>query len=221
MPTERQGRATPQGAGFLIVEDDELVAKWLVRVFSGYRPTTRVGTVRDARAIVADTAQALLAIVSDVHLPDGSGLDVVRFAREQRPAISVLVLTSSTQPKVVNGSFLLGASFLSKPTTEESLDVFARKAIAAEGVDDARVLGVLERVAEEWSLTDREAELLTLAVSDRARSDLAGALGVSENTTKTQVKNLLRKAAARNLDHVVRMVLRRALAPDASTPDRD
>ncbi len=209
---ERGGGDKP--AGFLIVEDDEQVAKWLVRVFSSFRPTVRVGNIRSAREAISELAKPLIAIVSDVNLPDGSGLDVVRYAREERPSIAVLVLTSSTQPRVVNNSFLLGASFLSKPTTEESLQVFARKAIAAEGVDDTRVLRVLERVAEEWSLTDRESELLTLAVTDRPRGDLAAALGVSENTAKTQIKNLLRKSSARNLDHVVRVVLRRALTPE-------
>jgi len=214
--SEPRGPRDNATAGFLVVEDDEAVAKWLVRVFSPFRPTTRAATIQAARDVIAETSKPLVAIVSDVNLPDGSGLDVVRFAREKRPAISVLVLTSSTQPKVVNNSFLLGASFLSKPTTEESLAVFARKAIAAEGVGDERVLAVLERVTEEWSLTDREAVLLTLAVSDRPRAELAAALGVSENTAKSQVKNLLRKSATHNLDHVVRIVLRRALARDGA-----
>lgn len=209
---ERRVTTTPPG--FLVVEDDEQVARWLVRVFSAFRPTTHASRVEEARKRLADPNLSLVGVCSDVNLPDGSGLDVVRYAREQRPAVAVLVLTSLTQPRVVNNSFLLGASFLTKPTTEESLGVFARKAIAAEGVDDARVLTVLQRVADEWSLTDREAELLTLAVSDRPRGDIASALGVTENTAKTQVKNLLRKAGARNLDHVVRIVLRRALSPD-------
>ncbi len=160
MVAGRQTNDRPPAAGFLIVEDDDLVAKWLVRVFGGFRPALHTPNVREAREVIADVAKPLVAIVSDINLPDGSGLDVVRFAREKRQGVPVLVLTSSVQPKVVNNSFLLGASFLSKPTTEESLTVFARKALAAEGVNDKRVLEALERVADEWSLTDREAELL-------------------------------------------------------------
>lgn len=201
----------PAPASFLVVEDDELVARWLVRAFTRFRPVVRVANVADARARLADPELRLVALCTDVNLPDGSGIDVLRAAREAHPRLAALVLTASTIPKVVNGSFLLGASFLTKPTTEESLDTFARRALACEQVEDNRVLRVLETVASEWALSDREVELLGLSVADRPRDQLAAALGVTENTTKSQVKNLLRKAAARNLDHAVIIVLKRAL----------
>lgn len=196
---------------FLVVEDDPMVARWLVRAFSRFRPVVHAGTVTQARAELAKPDLHLVALCTDVNLPDGSGLDVLRATRELHPRVPALVLTASTQPRVVNNSFLLGASFLSKPTTEESLDTFARRALACELVDDNRVLRVIEEVAHEWALSDREVELLGLAVADRPRDELADALGVTENTTKTQVKSLLKKSSAKNLDHLVRIVLKRAL----------
>ena len=200
---------------FLVVEDDEMVARWLVRAFSRFRPVVRAATVAQAREKLADPALKLVALCTDVNLPDGSGLDVLRATREAHPRVPALVLTANTQPKVVNNSFLLGASFLSKPTTEESLETFARRALACEGVDDSNVLRVIEQVAHEWSLSDREVELLGLAVADRPREEIADAMGVSENTAKTQVKSLLKKSAAKNLDHLVRIILKRALSGSA------
>lgn len=197
--------------GFLVVEDDDLVARWLVRAFSKFRPVQRAASVAEGRTRLADPTLKLLALCTDINLPDGLGLDVLRTAKELHPRISALVLTANTQPKIVNNSFLLGASFLTKPTTEESLETFARRALACEGVEDTRVLHVVEAVATEWSLSDREVELLGLAVADRPRDELADALGVTENTTKTQVKNLLRKSNTKNLDHLVRVILKRAL----------
>lgn len=202
---------TDSPPSFLIVEDDELVARWLMRAFGKFRPSVWAANVAQARERLADPNLKLVALCTDVNLPDGSGMDVLRTAREAHPRLAALVLTANTVPKVVNRSFLLGASFLSKPTTEESLETFARRALACEAVEDDRVLRVVEAVAHEWSLSDREVELLGLAVADRPRDELADALGVTENTTKTQVKNLLRKSGARNLDHLVRVVLKRAL----------
>lgn len=196
----------------LVVEDEDMVARWLVRVFSKFRPVVRAATVADARVKLGDPSLRLVALCTDVNLPDGSGLDVLRATREAHPRIAALVLTGSTIPRVVNNSFLLGASFLSKPTTEESLETFARRAIACEAVGDSNVLRVIETVANEWALSDREVQLLGLAVADRPRDELADALGVSENTTKSQVKSLLKKSAAKNLDQLVRIVLKRALA---------
>lgn len=200
--------------GFLVVEDDDLVARWLVRAFERFRKVTRAASVTEGRALLEDKTRTWVAVVTDIGLPDGTGLDIVRTARAEHPMISVLVLTASTVPKVVNNSFLLGASFLSKPTTEESLQMFANRALAASRVQDRRVFRVMEAAATEWSLTDREVELLSLALGDRERNELADALGVSENTAKTQVKNLLRKSGARNLDHLAIVILKRALNAD-------
>ncbi len=204
--------STERRPGFLVVEDDEHVARWLTRVFSSFRPATHVGTVREARTFIAAINYRLAAVVTDINLPDGSGFDVVRMTREHRPSMSVLVLTSSVQPKVVNTSFLLGASFLTKPTTEESLSTFARKALAMERVADVRVVAALERFVEEWALSEREAELLAHAVADKPRAELASTLGVSENTAKSHVRRLLQKSGTTDLEHVVRLVLRRALS---------
>lgn len=196
---------------FLVVEDDELVALWLRRAFAKFRPVTVASTVAAATATLLEPNREWSALVVDIGLPDGSGLEVVRVARATVPSIAVLVLTGSTQPKVVNGSFLLGASFLRKPTTADSLELFARRAIALERVKDSRILRVVDNVATEWGLTDREAEVLGLATGDTPRSELADVLGVTENTAKAHVKSLLRKSAARSIDHVVQQVLRRAL----------
>ncbi len=202
---------TTERAAFLVVEDDPLVARWLARAFDRFRTVDTVGTVAAGQALLTDPTRSWAALVTDYGLPDGSGLDLARFARDRHPTLPILVLTGTTVPKVVNGSFLLGASFLSKPTTQESLELFARKALAREAVEDTRVLDMIEVVSREWALSEREIELLTLSMADRPRGDLADALGVTENTAKTQVKSLLRKSGARNLDHLVRVVLKRAL----------
>ncbi len=214
--TRDSSTETAAAPAILVVEDDDLVSAWLVRAFAKWRPVVRVGNVQDAQRRLCDKTARYVALVTDVGLPDGSGLDVVRIAREQRESIAVLVLTGSSQPKVVNGSFLLGASFLRKPTTSESLEMFARRAIACEAVEDTRVLRALEGACSEWGLSDREAELLGISIADKARDELAAALGVTENTAKTYVKGLLRKSGARSVDHLVQLILRRALSGAAS-----
>ena len=201
----------PVSGDFLVVEDDELVGAWLQRAFTKFRPVTVAKSVASGSEALMDKGLRWTALIVDIGLPDGSGLDVVRVARAMVPSISVLVLTGNTQPKVVNGSFLLGASFLRKPTTADSLEMFARRALAVEGVKDPRVLRIVDTVTSEWGLSDREAELLGLAMADRPRTELADALGVTENTTKAHVKSLLRKSATRSVDHLVQQVLRRAL----------
>ena len=52
-----------------------------------------VRSVEEARARLADLDAALDVLVTDIGLPDGSGWDLVAFAREKRPALRIGVVT--------------------------------------------------------------------------------------------------------------------------------
>jgi CheY-like chemotaxis protein len=52
-----------------------------------------VRSVEEARARLSDASQPLDVLVTDIGLPDGSGWDLVAFAREVRPTIRIGVVT--------------------------------------------------------------------------------------------------------------------------------
>jgi CheY-like chemotaxis protein len=52
-----------------------------------------VRTVADGRRRLADVARPIDVLVTDIGLPDGSGWDLVAFAREVRPSIRIGVVT--------------------------------------------------------------------------------------------------------------------------------
>ncbi len=64
---------------FLIAEDDELVGRILVRALSEHGRTELVTSVEEARTALK--TGSFTAVVVDVGLPDGSGLDVINDAR--------------------------------------------------------------------------------------------------------------------------------------------
>ncbi|KEO53138.1 response regulator transcription factor [Thioclava indica] len=77
----------------LVVEDDSILADGL-KVglgMTGFTPDV-VGTLEDARAALAGTRYA--ALVLDLMLPDGSGLELLRELRAQRGDMPVLLLTA-------------------------------------------------------------------------------------------------------------------------------
>ena len=53
-----------------------------------------VGDCAGARRVLDDTATPYHLILTDLRLPDGNGLDLVRHARERRPLTPVVVLTA-------------------------------------------------------------------------------------------------------------------------------
>lgn len=70
------------GQRILIVDDDEPVRRLLARILhdAGHRCTT-AASMQEARAKLADDAFALM--LCDVHMPGGSGIDLVEEVRRR------------------------------------------------------------------------------------------------------------------------------------------
>src|SRR5262245_26557282 len=102
----------------LHVEDDLALRALVTLAFEnfGYRGTVvAVGTVHAAIKRLDETAQAAGTfdlVISDMHLPDGSGLDVVRHLRSTRAWMftPVLILSGDVDPKKVGRAYALGAN---------------------------------------------------------------------------------------------------------------
>lgn len=99
----------------LVVEDDALLRDAL-QVGLGLHgfAVDAVAACEDARAALATTAYS--AIVLDVMLPDGSGLDILRELRRNADATPVLLLTArDTTPERIGGLDSGADDYLGKP----------------------------------------------------------------------------------------------------------
>lgn len=109
----------------LLVVDDEphiglLLRPHLERL--GYA-VSLARTLREARGVLSDAAAPLDAMLLDLHLPDGSGLELLRELRA-RPAtrgFPVIVLTAEGEERVLNEAEELGAGLLTKPFSPTKL----------------------------------------------------------------------------------------------------
>jgi DNA-binding response OmpR family regulator len=108
----------------LLVVDDEPHIGLLLRLqleSRGYE-LVLARTLFEARGILAD-ADRPEAMLLDLHLPDGSGVDLLREVRA-RPATAtmpVLVLTAEGEPRVLAEARELGATTITKPFSPTKL----------------------------------------------------------------------------------------------------
>ena len=63
-----------------------------------------------------------------------------------------------------------------------------------------------ERVSLKYGLTRRETEILEQVCLRRTNEDIAAALGISENTVKFHVKNLMKKLSVSSRTEVREML---------------
>jgi DNA-binding NtrC family response regulator len=111
----------------LIIEDDQSVADALKIVMedSGYETVVAMnahqGTAR------ADLRRFGL-IITDLRLPDMSGLDVLTVLREEAPDTPVILITAHNTPDVVTQAMARGAyRVLSKPFLPSEILDLARR----------------------------------------------------------------------------------------------
>ncbi|NUO47659.1 MAG: response regulator [Polyangiaceae bacterium] len=234
-----RGQQTPEGAGtsrpvIVHVEDDPDLASMVQDAFErfGFRGTTHTfATVGEALAWI-DAASArgepIDLIITDMRLPDGLGLEVVRHARHRRPTsrTPILVLSGDPDPQHVESAYSLGANaFVAKSGSRRAmLDVV--RTLYEHWVEDARLppsphadrlqdllarvaagrgrhADFFLRVANDLSGEDEE-ELGFWLASALREANLANLLSFLRNVTERDLSNgllLALEALERGLEH--------------------
>ena len=116
--------SSPPSTRHLLVVDDEPHIGFVLRPFLeqlGYRVSfaRTLGEARTALRASPPTDGLLL----DLHLPDGSGLDLLRDLRKERATarLPVLVLTAEGEDRILREARRLGAALVTKPFSPTKL----------------------------------------------------------------------------------------------------
>ncbi|MDO9197225.1 response regulator transcription factor, partial [Rhodoferax sp.] len=81
-----------------------------------------VGTVADAKAWLDDDANTLDVLLTDLGLPDGSGLEVIRYAIRRHPHCEPLVISMFGDEDNVLASIEAGAlGYIHKDSTPDDI----------------------------------------------------------------------------------------------------
>ncbi|MGN6605389.1 MAG: response regulator [Jatrophihabitans sp.] len=186
-----------------LVDDHEIVRRGLADMLStvdDFEVVGEAGTVADALARVLATRPDVAIL--DVHLPDGSGVDLCRDIRAALPATRCLVFTSFDDEGATFASVLAGASgYVLKDLV--SFDVIdsvrqvarGRSLISPELL--ARVMTRLQAGNPDQdtldALTEREREVLDLMAEGLTNKEIGQRLFLSDKTIKNYVSSVLAK----------------------------
>jgi DNA-binding NtrC family response regulator len=118
----RPSKPSENSAFVIVLEDDVTTSQLLCLVLqkSGLSPIPCY-SVREAHDII-QTEPRLSALIVDVTLPDGDGIDVIRYARNNHEGLPCFVLTVKNDVKYVVQAIKAGAeNYLIKPFEAEQL----------------------------------------------------------------------------------------------------
>ncbi len=130
-PSQTTGEAAGSGEGVLLVEDEGAVRAAARRILSknGYR-VFESASPADAIALCADQSRKIDLILTDVVMPEMSGMDLVARAHESRPNVPVLYMSGYPQDVIAHQGLVSGdMHLLEKPFTRNALLRAVREAL--------------------------------------------------------------------------------------------
>jgi DNA-binding NarL/FixJ family response regulator len=214
--------------GVLIVEDDAVTRKSLclaVQAVPALKLLAEFDSVRPALDwLDTNSADVLL---TDLGLPDGSGLEIIHACTRRHPATDIMVVTMSSDEENVLACIEAGAAgYVLKDAgrmdiARAILDLRAGGAPMSPAI--ARMVLAKVRDGKKGassaqsqsnavtSLTKREAAILDLIAQGDSYGEVAKVLSVSVGTVQTHIKNIYGKLSVHSRGEAVFEAHRRGL----------
>jgi DNA-binding NarL/FixJ family response regulator len=207
----------------LLVDDHDLIRDGLTGVF---RREPDMEVLGDAKTV--KTALEMFhelrpdVVVTDLQLPDGTGLDVVRAVRQSTPDTGVVVLTMHSGDEQIFAAMEAGASaFVGKDAPSSEVVKAAQHAAVSPrsflcaGLTEA----MLRRAtAIATQLSSRELDVLKLLAEGLSAAEIGARIHLSESTVKSHLAKIYQKLGVTNraqaLVTAMRMGLLSSMQPE-------
>jgi DNA-binding NarL/FixJ family response regulator len=188
----------------------------------GHEVVGQAGDGREAIDLVDRTNPEV--VLMDVRMPNLSGIEATAEIKSRHPEVAIVMLTVSEDEADLFRAIKAGAQGyllknLEAPQLKTMLEGVARgepaitPATAARIIDEfLRAPGIPPQNAQR--LTDREVEVLRLVTAGLRNREIAAELGISENTVKFHLKNIVEKLHAQNRAELAARAVREGLVPD-------
>jgi two-component system response regulator FixJ len=190
-----------------VIDDDDAVRQSLAFLLGTARIKAR--TYESAAAFLAALPEVEPGcIVTDVRMPEVSGIDLLHRLKERKITMPVIVITGHGDVQLAVEAMKIGAvDFIEKPFDDEVLLAAVRSALG-RWEKGAQQEGERARLAEKLaSLSNRERDVLEGLVAGKPNKIIAFDLGISPRTVEIYRANVMTKTGAGSLSDLVRMAL--------------
>jgi DNA-binding NarL/FixJ family response regulator len=151
-------------------------------------------------------------ILTEVRLPDISGIEAMIAIRDEFPNARFIILTSFARDNEIRRSLAAGAHAytLKSMPSSELIDVIRQVHAGKKKIPDLIAAKLAEHYSDEL-LSDREVEVLRHLVDGKRNRDIAEKLFIAEETVKAHMKHILTKLGANDRTQALAIALQRGV----------
>jgi DNA-binding NarL/FixJ family response regulator len=197
----------------LIVDDHPLLREGIGAVIEGEHDMQLVAEASNGEEAVAAFRQHQPDItLMDMQMPKMDGVSAITAIRAEWPQARVMVLTTYRGDVQALRALKAGACgyLLKSLIRTELLEAIRAVHAGHRRIPKEIALELAEHLADD-ALSSRELQVLKLVATGNANRQVAVQLGISEETVKAHMKNILSKLTANDRTHAVTIALKRGI----------
>jgi len=191
----------------LIAEAREIIRRGLVEICTrgGLQVVGEVVRCEDLASAVQQNAPEVL--LAGPRLPGGDSFEILERLKQESPALCVLIVAEDDSPTLVGRSRGIGAAeyLTHQATSGDVLEAVARAKRGEPAPSGSPLHSFKERMLRprteaesQTPLTERELQVLRHVAHGLSNREIGGSLGISIETVKEHVQNILRKIDAKD-----------------------
>jgi two-component system response regulator FixJ len=195
-----------------IIDDDQAVRDSLAFLLQSMRiPTTAHESA--ASFLAGLSAEQQGCIVTDIRMPEITGIDLLRRVKELKVQMPVIVITGHGDVPLAVDAMKLGAfDFLEKPFNDEAIIAAVRLALNHSEETKRANADRTELDKRIAALSSRERDVLNGLIAGHSNKVIASDLAISPRTVEIYRAHVMTKMQAGSLSELVRMAITAGLA---------
>jgi two-component system NarL family response regulator len=197
----------------LVVDDHPMVRAGLVATISPEPDMTVVASASTGKEGLEQFRQHQPDVtLMDLRMPEMGGVDAINTIRAEFPSAKIIVLSTYQGDEDIFRALEAGAvTYLLKDTLAEKMIGVIREVAGGGRPILPEVAQRLTSRMFQAALTARELEVLRLVAKGKRNKEIAGELGISDETVQGHVKNILAKLSVHDRTEAVAVAIRRGI----------